>query len=340
MEWTTGPLVIDARPRGPRGPLANELVQGRSLLDRVLDLAVALTRNTEGPISVMVRADDELLLRPSIEGHPSGRFVLAESLPSGSAILRTDRLYDLRALRKAIRRAGDPEVAALWRIDGHHGLAGADAELARGQSAAPLGRYWAVRPARWLARALATTLVHPNTLTILAFSGFLGSAALVAFLTPTPAIRLTTAGLLAFALILNKADGHLARLQGTASSFGRWLSDWLGNVGDLAFHAAIAWSASARGKAPGWLLLGMLYPMGKYLFTFGAIGATDLASTPSSIPRAGESISSRGLRVAGLADVRWNLWVVLAGIGRLDLALAGYAIYYPLGAIRKVARRA
>ncbi len=38
-----GPLVIDARPRGPRGPFALDRVQGRLVLDHLLDLADATT---------------------------------------------------------------------------------------------------------------------------------------------------------------------------------------------------------------------------------------------------------------------------------------------------------
>jgi hypothetical protein len=45
--------------------------------------------------------------------------------------------------------------------------------------------------------------------------------------------------------------------------------------------------------------------------------------------------------LAGHADVRWHLWIVLAAIGRLDVALVAYAFYYPAramaGAVRKAA---
>ena len=51
---------------------------------------------------------------------------------------------------------------------------------------------------------------------------------------------------LAAALVLDTSDGHLARLQGTASEFGRWLDANLDELGDMALHAAIAWAAFAR----------------------------------------------------------------------------------------------
>jgi hypothetical protein len=48
------------------------------------------------------------------------------------------------------------------------------------------------------------------------------------------------------------------------------------------------------------------------------------------------------VRLAGHADVRWHLWIVLAALGRLDAALAAYAAYFPAralaGALRKAAR--
>jgi hypothetical protein len=38
--------------------------------------------------------------------------------------------------------------------------------------------------------------------------------------------------------------------------------------------------------------------------------------------------------------VRWHLWIVLAALGRLDVALAAYAVYFPLRAIAGAARKA
>ena len=50
------------------------------------------------------------------------------------------------------------------------------------------------------------------------------------------------------------------------------------------------------------------------------------------------------MRLIGHADVRWHLWIVLALAGRLDVALAAYAGYFPArafaGAVRKGVRYA
>jgi len=47
--------------------------------------------------------------------------------------------------------------------------------------------------------------------------------------------------------------------------------------------------------------------------------------------------------IAGHADVRWHLWIALAAVGRLDVALVAYACYFRraiAGAARKAALHA
>ncbi len=97
-------LVIDARPRGPRGLLAAEVVLGRSVLGHLLDLAVEhVPRQSR---SSCTRA------RMSMNGSASWPSALAR-MPSCSsngppradaAVLRTDRLYDPARLRRGLRR--------------------------------------------------------------------------------------------------------------------------------------------------------------------------------------------------------------------------------------------
>jgi phosphatidylglycerophosphate synthase len=179
----------------------------------------------------------------------------------------------------------------------------------------------------------------------LAASGlFLSGAAVVAFGPSSLPARLAAAGALAGALVLDTADGHLARLQGTASDFGRWLDSWLDEVGDMALHAAAAWSAYGRTGSAAWLLAGMLYAMGKYVFVAGTTGPEPTAEGSAGAPvsRAGSPLRE-AVRLAGHADIRWHLWIALAAVGRLDLALAAYAAYFPAravaGAVGKAVRR-
>ena len=332
-------IVIDARPRGPRGPFAVEPVRGRAVLDHLLDLAGEI--NPNGAVAVLADGEDRHAI--SSAAGDRGRVVEGPA-PAGSVVLRTDRLYDPAKLRAAVRRGLDPESSAFWRLDRPHGLDGAGDELVRRRTFQPLGRYWALGPARVVARTLAPTRVRPNAVTLAASGLFLGAAGVVAFAGRglIPQLLATTG--LGVALILDTADGHLARLQGTASAFGKWLDGWLDEVGDMALHAAAAWSAYSQSGAVGWLLLGMSYAMGKYVFVAGNLGWDEgAAGDAAEAAPAAESPPTRWVRLAGHADLRWHLWIVLAAVGRLDAALAAYAVYFParalLGAARKGARR-
>ncbi len=331
-------LVIDARPRGPEGPLADARVQGRTVLDHLLDLAEG-SADAALPVPVHARLDEHPLFAGPVAARGDGQFALAVGPPpAGAAVLRADRLYDPSRLRKALKRGQDPERAVLWRLDRPAGLAGAADELERRRSYQPLGRFWAFAPARRLAEALAPTRVRPNAVTLAASGLVLTAAAAVAFGPASTFFRATSALLLATALVLDTADGRLARLQGTATPFGRWLDGWLDEVGDMALHAAAAWSAYARTGAPGWLMIGTLYAAGKYVFAAGATSWDQQNPAPAgeSVPRATPPSASpiaRAVRAAGHADVRWHLWIVLAALGRLDLALAAYALYYPARAL-------
>jgi hypothetical protein len=342
MPRPTPPLAIDARPRGPCGPLAGELVLGRPVIAHLLDLALGLA---DDAVVIHARPEEHRRLQELVADRPAGRVVFAPGPPSEvAAILRTDRLYDPRRLRRAIRSGREPESAVIWRLDRPRGLAGAEAELIRRRTYQPLGRFWALGPARALARRLCPTRVRPNALTLAAAALMLGASAVVAFAPPGTAARVATAVALALALVLDTADGHLARLQGTATEFGRWLDALLDELSDMALHAAIAWAAFARGHAPAWLVLGMLYGMGKYVFLVGNEGwkGRDDGGTvpvPPAIPASGPKAWTR---LAGHADVRWHLWIVLAALGRLEVALVAYAAYFPArtlaGLIRKGVR--
>ncbi len=347
MPRTTPRVVIDARPRGPGGPLVGERVLGRAVLAHLLDLAVMLD---DDPIVVHARPEEHERLRELAAEWPAERVVFTPGPPrEPAAILRRTRLYDPGGLRRAARAGRDPETAAIWRLDGPGGLEDAGAELIRRRTYQPLGRYWALGPARLLARALCPTRVRPNALTLAAAGLMLGASAALALAPPVPLARGATALALALALVLDTADGHLARLQGTATDFGRWLDALLDELSDMTLHAAIAWSLYARDHAAAWLALGMFYAMGKYVFMVGNESwRPEEASTGGRAAGGGArgpevaGWPSTWVRIAGHADLRWHLWIVLAALGRLEVALIGYALYFPArtlaGAVRKAAR--
>src|SRR5262249_24676737 len=159
-------LVIDARPRGPRGPLAAEVVLGRSVLDHLLDLTFELDRSGD-PVVVHAREEEHSRLRELTGGRGRGGVVFECGPPrAGAPVLRTDRIYDRSRLRRGLRRGRSPEAAVIWRLDRPEFLAAADQELTRRATYQPLGKYWAFPLADRLAEGLRATSVRPNALTL------------------------------------------------------------------------------------------------------------------------------------------------------------------------------
>ena len=338
-------LAIDARPRGPRGLIAAEVVLGRTMIGHLADLALELTPPGQ-PVAVHARPEEHRELRELIGERARSRLVLVPGPPrADAAVLRTDRFYDRARLRRRLRRGGSPESAVLWRLDRPEAILSADEELTRRLTYQPIGKFWAFPLAERLAERLRPTRVRPNAVTVASAALMLGAAAGVAVGATGPAAAAGIALAMAIALVLDTADGRLARLQGTSSAFGRWLDEFLDEMVDLALHAAIAWSAFARDGRPVWLLLGIAYASGKYLFRVQSSLGDELERRDDRpcISRCPREPAPRGIagfvRLLGHADLRWHLWIVLAAFGRLDVALVAYAVYFPVrtlaGAIGK-----
>jgi phosphatidylglycerophosphate synthase len=333
-------LVIDARPRGPAGPLAEERVLGRALIDHLVELAESVV--PEGAVvAIHARQDEHDRLRSLLAARPSSRYRMALGPPPEDAtILRADRFYDATRFRRAVRAGRSLETAVIWRIDRPQALDGLQDEALRRREYQPIGRFWAAAPALALARALAPTSIRPNHVTLAAGTTMLAAAGLIAFGRTALAAQFAPAMAIAVSLVLDTADGHLARLQGTSSAFGRWLDSNLDELGDMALHAAIAWSAFGRSGQVAWLLVGMAYAAAKYLFHFGTTSAAGDAA--GGVPSAAANRVGTVRRLAhwiGHADVRLHAWIILAAVGRLEWALVGYAAYFAArwagGAVRK-----
>ena len=97
-------LVIDARPRGMRGPLAAEVVLGKSMLDHLLEVADELAPSTE-PVIIHAREEEHGRLR-ELAGRSVRRGVQFVCGPprADAAVLRTDRYYDAGRLKRGLRR--------------------------------------------------------------------------------------------------------------------------------------------------------------------------------------------------------------------------------------------
>jgi hypothetical protein len=352
-------LVIDARPRGQDGLLAAEVVLGKTVLNHLLDLAVEHVPAGKAVV-IHARGDEHDRLRDLALSAGVGGVVFVNGPPrADAAVLRTDRLYDRGRLRRELRKGRSPESAVVWRLDQPESLSTAGEELTRRLNYQPLGKYWAFPLARRIAEWLCPTAVRPNALTIISGTLMLSAAALVASGASGWVGRVTVALSLSLALVLDTADGRLARMQGTGSALGKWLDQVLDELADMALHAAIAWATFNRDVRPIWLVLGIIYASGKYLFLVQSLLGDQLEGSDNnnatSLASSGREPEKRrgqnGLdRLAGLirhighADIRWHLWIVLALAGRLDIALAAYAGYFPAralaGAVRKGVRYA
>jgi phosphatidylglycerophosphate synthase len=342
-------LVIDARPRGARGPLAAEVVLGKSVLDHLLEIADEIAPAGE-PVVIHAREDEHVRLR-ELAGRSARRQVDIMCGPprADATVLSTGRFYDRRRLKRGLRLGRSPESAVLWRLDRPETLAVADQELTRRRTYQPLGKYWAFPLADRMAEWLRPSAVRPNAVTLLSAVLMLSAAAIVSAGFTDWAARVSVALALALALVFDTADGRLARLQGTSSAFGRWLDQVLDELADMVLHAAIAWAAFARDGWPGWLLLGVLYASSKYLFQVQSLLGEELER---EMERAGAAGASQVrpivraewvawvIRMIGHADVRWHLWIGLALFGRLELALVAYAFYFALRATSGVVRKA
>lgn len=388
-------LVIDARPRGPRGLLAAEVVLGRAVLSRLVEqaleaigpggrlavrclpadrdeLAPLLAEAGEGRVEITHAPDgpevdiDQWVFQTGGQAFlpvlnraatgknacPPGGLTTAENgndRTSTAAVLRTDRLYDSRRLRKILHRGGEPEAAVIWRLDRPEAIEAAEQELTRRFTYQPIGRHWAFPIAQRIAGALAPTRVRPNAVTLAAAALMFLGIAIVAYGGAGWIGRAVTGGAFAAALVLDTADGRLARLQGTSSEFGRWLDEVLDELADLSLHGAIAWMMFRGTGQALWLALGMVYASGKYMFVIQSLSGASMeraqakAEPTIGIGREGPSgtvaPARRLVAALGHADLRWHLWIVLALVGRLDAALSVYALYFPFRAAAGIARK-
>ncbi|GAC1299858.1 MAG: hypothetical protein NVSMB14_10510 [Isosphaeraceae bacterium] len=338
-------LAIDARPRREDGPWAAARLRNRPILSYLLELIAEID---DRPVAVHARQEEHERLKTLLVDRPQESYRLVTGpTPENAVVLRVDRFYDPNRLRKALRQGRDPETAVLWSLERPHSLVDAETELERRKSYQPLGRFWALAPATAIARALKSTSVRPNALTILSASCVCAASIVVALGSTSWFARFGTALALAIGLILDTADGRLAREQGTASAFGRWLDSFLDECGDLALHGAIAWNLYQRDRSEMWLVVGLIYIAGKHLLYLADsewAGIERNSTDTSSSVAPASSIAARFVRFLGHADIRWHLWIVLAAIGRLEVGLAAYAVYYPArtfaGAIRKGVNRA
>jgi phosphatidylglycerophosphate synthase len=213
----------------------------------------------------------------------------------------------------------------------------------------PISRWYLCPAAGWFAAALVASPVRPNWLS---FGGLGASAAAAAVLVCRPNLAPAAALLVLLAWFFDRADGQLARLQGTASRLGAWFDANLDELEDLGLHAAVAATVSWQYAAAWpWALL-VAFLAGKYLFMYG-LAAEETFSDRSPSGKGGRhllpewpdqpSVGARCFaqkvpatfsRLAWLyhlpanADVRVHLLVGAMACGWLAAELAFVAAYY------------
>ncbi len=142
----------------------------------------------------------------------------------------------------------------------------ARADEARRASRHPISRWYVCPAAGLLAAVLAATRVRPVHLTL---SGLAAGAIAAAVLVARPHFAPWAELLVLAAWFFDRADGQLARRQGTASAWGAWLDANVDELLDVALHAAVAAAAaSLTASTLPWLLLAA-FLSGKYLFLHG-----------------------------------------------------------------------
>jgi len=209
----------------------------------------------------------------------------------------------------------------------------------------PLSRWYVVGPAARVARWLSSSWVRPTHLTL---TGLLAAGGAAGVLLVWPAGSPWAALLVLVSWFFDRADGLLARHQGTTSAWGAWLDANVDELVDVVLHVAVA-AAAARltGSQLPWLLLAA-FLAGKYLFFHGlaseteSVGGTDdfpnrpeadatsLAENRRCHPRKPNGLLRRLYHLPGNTDVRVHLLVVALLTGYLTAELALVAVYYNL----------
>jgi len=218
----------------------------------------------------------------------------------------------------------------------------------------PVAR-WYLRPAAdRLADWLTPTRIRPIHLTL---CGLACAATAAGVLLWRPELSLVAAACVLGWWFCDRADGMLARRQGTVSAFGAWLDGNVDELVDVGLHVAIAAVLSQQVAAawPWWLLAAFLG--GKYLLMYG-LNFEEHAADPQQcglekgdryiLPERPEGCFAQNVPVPffqtsshqetgllrhvyhlpGNADVRAHVLVVLLAAGWLAAALAYVAVYY------------
>jgi len=176
-----------------------------------------------------------------------------------------------------------------------------------------------------LTRVLLPYPVTPNQVTLLS----LAMGLLAAWLLAQPGRSAGLAGLALFqaSVILDHADGEIARLKFQFSRYGKWLDNFSDHLVDLAVVGGIAWRAAGAGASGRLILVALLAAVGLTgaflaVFFWSLRGGRSGASTPDPLAamanRDGFSLALWGSVLLGRPELL--LWVLAVGANLYWLA--------------------
>jgi phosphatidylglycerophosphate synthase len=150
------------------------------------------------------------------------------------------------------------------------------------------------------------------------------------------------AALVLLAWFLDRADGLLARRQGTTSPRGAWLDANIDELTDVGLHMATAWAAFSA-TASAWPIVWLAaFLAGKHLLMHGLATESHYQTNEAPLHASSPAIRTepcglfwRLYHLPANADVRIHLLAVAVAGGWLTTELAIVAVYYNLRALAR-----
>ncbi|MCK5305929.1 MAG: CDP-alcohol phosphatidyltransferase family protein [Candidatus Omnitrophica bacterium] len=208
--------------------------------------------------------------RQSIEAklgkRPDIQIVSSLDSPAGVLTLKANYIYDRRRLTKLIRKgAVNLSPAILWEIKNKRDVKNAEAALDRIRNF-PIGRYINLPLAKAMDARLVKTSVTPNQLTFISLAlGILGA---LCFASHAYGLLILAAIFIQLHYILDFADGHLARLRGTASGFGAFLDGMTNKVVESFCYVGISYGLFMKYDRIFFLIIGLLVIVGHFMIDY------------------------------------------------------------------------
>lgn len=323
---------------------ANAKLHECYLLDRKI-MGVPLIVNSLN-LAANLQADDVFISAPEAKAQwvsdlasqylKKFRIVNSKAIETSDLVLNVCDVYNIKKAKNEYLKSGAINKALIWRITSEKDINSAEDELRR-SFWFPIGRFYIVPIAKFLANKLSGTVVTPNQITIVSFlSGVLASVFLLLKYWP---FYIISGFLYLFSWLLDITDGKLARKKGAVSLFGKWFDPVIGEGLDYILHFFIMLSVYLRTGSVFVLFVGISYFIGKHLAIFAmqmkAVKQDDEFIAPiqkSSI----FSVFSRLAHFVHDADIRVHFTVLAILLNVPIVPLFVYAAYFNVWYILKI----